>query len=587
MPVKKLVKKPATGGKKPKPAKATAKPAKELKSKNPKAQPVKKGAKSLAAKAKTPKLSTQKLKPTTAKIKVSKPQSAKVKAKPSVAKVKAQSARSNKKALNLKQPAKPGAKAVATSKGVKNKRVLKTNQPKAQKAQNTKLNPTAIKYAKVKADTEKRKAEPARPKRTVAKSYASHRKSSLESTAKSLALEFSNPNTQEILEKLNFLIENLVARGQLIRNEQLYIENEALSEPIPEENQGPSVKHAHDAIFKNVLQSPNVAKAFFNQNLPKEIMQIADLRTLKLCPETFIDRNLKRHQTDVLYSFDVKASSVDEAKDGKQLAKNKKAYLYILVENQSSDDPLMAWRMHQYATKIIERHLKITNSTTLPFVFTSVFYNGAKSPYPYSSSIFDLFGENKELAKARMGEFHLIDLTQTPDDEILKNKWTGAFQLIMKHIRSRELLNYLESLIDILKFLAEHGEDECILSLVTYILAKADIDDYDRFFKFIRDNLPKPVEEAAMTIAEQLRQEGIQQGMQQGIQQGMQQGMQQGEQEATKKVFLELLKEKFPDVSTDVSEKANHANVTELLNWTKHVLKANSVEEIFSDKLED
>ena len=71
-------------------------------------------------------------------------------------------------------------------------------------------------------------------------------------------------------------------------------------------------------------------------------------------------------------------------------------------------------------------------------------YNGTLQ-YPYSTSVFDLFGEHKALAKQFMFDaFKLVDLSQIPDEEIKKHQWSGFLEMLFKHIAARDIMVYLE-----------------------------------------------------------------------------------------------------------------------------------------------
>ena len=209
------------------------------------------------------------------------------------------------------------------------------------------------------------------------------------------------------------------------------------------------ILHAHDLYFRKILSNKEVASEFFELNLPAEVKKLVKLETLKLCPETFIDRKLRRVQTDILYAFDMNDPEIPH-KDNSSATQQKPntAYFYCLTEQQTEAEPLMAWRLHQYVVKIIDHHLAITKSKTLPLVFTTVFYSGSRSPYPYSTSFYDLFGVHKQLAKHYLSDFHLVDLTQLPDSKISSHQRLGLLEITMKYIRSKDLLNRLETQVE-------------------------------------------------------------------------------------------------------------------------------------------
>lgn len=49
----------------------------------------------------------------------------------------------------------------------------------------------------------------------------------------------------------------------------------------------------HDAVFKTFLRHPETARDFMEIHLPVSLRQLCDLRTLKLEPGSFIEKNLQ------------------------------------------------------------------------------------------------------------------------------------------------------------------------------------------------------------------------------------------------------------------------------------------------------
>jgi predicted transposase/invertase (TIGR01784 family) len=94
----------------------------------------------------------------------------------------------------------------------------------------------------------------------------------------------------------------------------------------------------------------------------------------------------------------------------------KTGYIYLLIEHQSNPEVLMPFRLQQYIFSIMTQHLKQKTTKVLPLVMPMVFYHG-KEKYPYSTDIFQLFGDHSNLAQELfLKPFQLIDLTIIPDE---------------------------------------------------------------------------------------------------------------------------------------------------------------------------
>lgn len=167
------------------------------------------------------------------------------------------------------------------------------------------------------------------------------------------------------------------------------------------------------------MADPRVAKAFFDYHLPPTIKQLANLDTLQLQKDSFIDKHLQLALTDMLFSV--------------QFNKHP-GYLYTLVEHQSKPDKLMPFRLLKYMLAIMEQHLKTTQQMKLPVVYPMLFYNG-KTAYPYSTDMFALFDDPASLAKQTLfNPFQLIDVSQIPDKSLKQDTWRGLMEYCMKHI---------------------------------------------------------------------------------------------------------------------------------------------------------
>ena len=267
----------------------------------------------------------------------------------------------------------------------------------------------------------------------------------------------------------------------------------------------------HDKFFKLSLQEIRVAKDFFTHHLPEQIKKQIDLSTLHLESESFIDKDQQAHFSDVLYSV-----SIDK----------KPGYVLILTEHQSSAEVLMPFRILKYMCLVWDKHIKRFEKKqdkpkTFPIIYPLIFYHGRESPYPYSCDFLDCF-DNKWLAEEILHKaFHLIDTTQIPDEELLGHGAAALFEVIQKNIFKRNIQVALEGVFkaELFQWLGEQVDGEYLDHVIKYVINQGELQDIKEFFQKLIEALPDE-ERKIMTIAEQLRQEGMQKGVQQGMQQG-------------------------------------------------------------------
>lgn len=132
------------------------------------------------------------------------------------------------------------------------------------------------------------------------------------------------------------------------------------------------IVHAHDRSFKQAMANKQVAKEFFQTSLPKELAEKINWEVFDLQPGSHVDRRHKELIIDVLYRTEIEGHA---------------AYLYLLVNHQSTVDKFMPFWTIQYTCNIIDKHLGTHG--TIPLVVPLVVYHG-KTPWNSSNNINDL-----------------------------------------------------------------------------------------------------------------------------------------------------------------------------------------------------
>ncbi|MDG2608226.1 Rpn family recombination-promoting nuclease/putative transposase [Vibrio harveyi] len=279
----------------------------------------------------------------------------------------------------------------------------------------------------------------------------------------------------------------------------------------------------HDGLFKSFLTVPETAKDFLSIHLPAHIKEICNLDTLQLQSGSFLEEELVPYYSDVLYSMETDSGV---------------GYVYALIEHQSSPDKHIGFRMIRYAIAAMKQHLDAGNDT-LPLVVPLLFYHGKTSPYPYSTNWLDEF-ENPEIAKALYSQdFPLVDVTVIPDDEIIQHKRVALLELVQKHVRQRDLLDFTDALVTLL--LERLITTNQLESLVEYLLRVGETSNLEGLMRTLAQQVPEH-EERFMTVAEQLEARGREQGLKQGLEQGRQEGEALGRQEGQQEAKLTIAK---------------------------------------------
>ena len=323
----------------------------------------------------------------------------------------------------------------------------------------------------------------------------------------------------------------------------------------------------HDHYFRTSISNPRLALEFLQSHLPVNILELVDLKSLKLQSETFIDEELQKSIVDALYSVNFQG---------------KPGYFYFLIEHQSESQVLMPLRILEYFTKIFRMHSKKYKTNRLPLIYPFVIYNG-KEPYRHQTDFFELF-EDPELARKMIFQpFDLIDLSQVVDEDLKKLPLVGMMKFFLKHARARDLLS--ESCKAFIKFFIEVAEARNEIELVTtgYYYFLNTQEKKEAVFKVFQEILSEKNKSKIMTIAQQLKQEGRQEGLQTGLQKGRQEGLQTGRQEGQSSLLSKLLNHRFPRaVTAKYLTLINSADGETLSIWGERLLDATSIEEVFS-----
>ncbi len=261
----------------------------------------------------------------------------------------------------------------------------------------------------------------------------------------------------------------------------------------------------HDEFVKHMMFDVPVARDFFENNFLKEMLSQMHVNTMTLTSGTFVDSELNMRHTDILYKVALKNG--DEG------------YIYLLVEHQSSTDPVMAFRTINYVMRILDRHVKDSinagkNPLPLPYIFPIVYYNGEKA-YKGERYLFNLFGEYQEhVQQIFNGPLNLVDISLEANQDIRGQKWASLLSWCMRHSMQREFLPYLADFGQFVKdVLLAYGWSDAdrdrIKVMLNYIMRSLSTStDSEVLIEVMLNKLPPELEDTAMTLAEQLFQKG-------------------------------------------------------------------------------
>ncbi len=321
---------------------------------------------------------------------------------------------------------------------------------------------------------------------------------------------------------------------------------------------GDSAAKPHDALFRHFVGRPSNAAARVRPVVAAALAARIDWASLCLESISFVSRHLRGTYSDLLFSARFNGRD---------------AFVYILLEHQSSNDHFMALRMLDYLISIWNRYLRDhPESKTLPLIIPIVVHASPEGRrWTAPTEIADLVDIDPDLRAAfdphipRL-RFLLDDLTAVTIDEIYarpNTPQTLALQVLLKTANdNKHLDNDLERLIPALKSL--NADD--VTTILTYIVSVADTPD-ERLQPIV-DRIGPEAKEAFVTTADRLRNKG------------RDEGRVEGRIATLRETLTELLTIRFGDLPAKIANAVDSADQDQLRRWMTRFATATSLNDM-------
>ena len=308
-----------------------------------------------------------------------------------------------------------------------------------------------------------------------------------------------------------------------------------------------------------MLGQPGNAASQLRAVLPAALVARMDLDRLEPVPGSFVDSSLRWRHTDLLFTAPL---------DGRN------AFVYVLIEHQSSDDPLMPFRMLRYVVRIWDRHLEQQpKSTRLPAVIPLVVYHqheGRRLSSPTDlTNLIDLDSTTVDTVREYLPRFRfLLDDLAAIDEQTLRTRpVTPLVRLTLVLLKTATGNTELDTDLqewadDLLAIWHGPGGYENFLTLVTYIQRVGETPT-EALYKLF-EHLGPDVKEAYVTTADMLRAEGEAKGRTEG----------------RTEALVQLLALKFGPLDPTVLDTVHTATSGQLEAWTARVLTADTLDEV-------
>ncbi len=315
----------------------------------------------------------------------------------------------------------------------------------------------------------------------------------------------------------------------------------------------------HDALFKAAFEHPEHAAGLLESILPATLSSAIAWPTITHEAGSFIDAELADHHTDLLFSVETKGA---------------RAFLYLLLEHQSTNDRQMPLRMLVYLTRIWERFHKQSSGDLpriIPVLISNVpggwaaprAFGELFAPHPEELSDLERFTPDFDLV--------ILDLAHLSNDDI-KARALAVFPTLALWILrdGRDMKEVMENLAEWAQALHEAARTpdgmEALTVVFRYLALVSDGFSWSEFRAKLHEVAPE-AEEAVMTIAEQL----------------IAQGEAKGRVEGQVSLLTKLLTLKFGEIPPHRRTRMESASLAELDVWAERVLSATTLDEVFAE----
>ena len=328
----------------------------------------------------------------------------------------------------------------------------------------------------------------------------------------------------------------------------------------------------HDHSYKQLFSNPELVRDLLQGFVHEDWVTKLDLTTLERVNGSYVSDDLREREDDIIWKVRFGSNWI---------------YVYLLIEFQSTVDKYMALRIMTYLGLLYQDLQKTDNlppEGKLPPVLPLVLYNGKKR-WKSAKNITELIQNiTGDLAKYQPAcQYLLLEENQFSTKDLPAHNLVSAIFELEKSQYPEDIREVVKNLVEWLKSPEQTSIRRAFTVWIHRVLLPArlpgqEIPEANDLLE-VENMLAERVKE----WTQEWKEEGLQKGIQEGIQEGIQKGMQKGMQKAYATMLWSQLEEKFGTLSKEFKTKINQADDKQLLEWSKRILTASSLGDIFDN----
>ena len=309
----------------------------------------------------------------------------------------------------------------------------------------------------------------------------------------------------------------------------------------------------HDSSYKYLFSVPEMVRDLIMGFVPDEWLRRLDYATLERVDGSYITEDFRGRADDIVWRIKVGGEW---------------AYLYLLIEFQSTVDKYMALRMMVYQGLLYQDLIKqkmVLSDGRLPPVLPIVLYNGGQR-WTSARDVFDLIPSVPGLVEQfkPRAKYLLVDENDYTDSELtsLKNLVAAIFRF--EHPVSSEKIEELIALLEVwlvdrpdLRRMIARWLRATLMRKPEYRILLPEVDDLQE----LRIMLSERLEEWARRYRAE--------------------GEARGEARGEALALQKQLTKRFGAIPADVLEKISAASIEQIDGWLYQILDAKSLNDLF------
>jgi len=339
------------------------------------------------------------------------------------------------------------------------------------------------------------------------------------------------------------------------------------------------IEQFHDRSIRWLLEDKENVKGLF-EILSTHLVEQIDFSQLTLINKTYIPDNLRKQESDMIYSVPFRGES-----------ENEKLLIYILIEHQSTVDISMGYRVLFYMTQIWDAQRRDWESNNLPKnqwrlqpIVPIVLYTGdRKWKHPLSlHAMMDV----PESLKGFVPSYDILFLNVKDTDRSDLTRTDHPFGWLLTVLQKEQgsINELMSAILEAVRHIDTLDADDvqqwqrAVFYIYLLIMHRRPPTDHEVLKSLVRENIQNTVHQEEEELMERTMAEHL---IKQGIEKGIEKGEKRGQIQAKRETLLKMLDLRIGSVPVSVANKVSRMrSLTRLDSLLEQVATANVLDDI-------